>query len=213
MSFGTDNFLSGRANGYGIPRVVNDTDSGNHFFRVGFKAAPHNLYTDGGRASRVRSEFSLGTPRYLIDPPHPDVDLGDPADAPSVPLQGITYSYDPGSKQYFMFDHGAPSNDSDAGGQIRAKNVVVMHVDYFPTTWVEDDNGGARSIWYNMNGSGPAEIWSNGKLVHATWHAGSPNDGFWANSTPPSFTDPQGNLINLNTGLTWIHVVGNGQTS
>ena len=58
------------------------------------------------------------------------------------------------------------------------------------------------------------KVWSNGKLVHATWHQGTPDMNYNANKTQPvTFTDEAGNLLRLNTGLTWIHVVGNGQAS
>jgi hypothetical protein len=88
-----------------------------------------------------------------------------------------------------------------------------MHTGFHDAGWVEDDNGGAHSIWYDMNGSGPAEIYSNGKVIQAIWHQGNPGDAYYANNQPVYFTDQQGNLIRLNTGLTWVHVVGNGQTS
>jgi hypothetical protein len=74
--------------------------------------------------------------------------------------------------------------------------------------YVEDDNGGAHSVRYfvyNQDESGPAQIYSDGKVINATWHMG------WA--SPMYFTDQDGRFIELNTGLTWIHVLGNGQRS
>jgi hypothetical protein len=65
-----------------------------------------------------------------------------------------------------------------------------------------------------MLGSGPAEVWSDGKLVHATWHMGSGGpQWYFENHQPVWFTDEQGKVMELNSGLTWIHVVGNGQNS
>ncbi|HEY8811555.1 MAG TPA: hypothetical protein VIO86_03585, partial [Candidatus Dormibacteraeota bacterium] len=59
-----------------------------------------------------------------------------------------------------------------------------------------------------------AEVWSNGRLVHATWHEGADGQDYYQNpGQPVYFTDEAGNLLRLNTGLTWIHVVGNGQSS
>lgn len=197
-----------------VPGVINDFDQHNHFYRVGFKFAPHNLYTDGDRAITIRNQWALPPPAYSLDPPHDDIDMGQPADAPSVPLHFVQWQYDPGSKQYLRFDHGAPFMDDLAKGQLHAKNVAILHVGFHDAGWVEDDNGGAHSIWYDMLGSGPAEIWSDGKLVHATWHMGQGGaQSFSDNHQAPYFTDEAGKVIELNSGLTWIHVVGNGQTS
>jgi hypothetical protein len=126
----------------------------------------------------------------------------------------VHWDYDAGSKQYVRSDHGTPFVDEQYHTVLHAKNVVVLHVGFHDAGWVEDDNGGAHSIWYDMLGSGPAEVWSDGKLVHATWHMGSGGtQWYFENHQPVWFTDEQGKVMELNSGLTWIHVVGNGQNS
>ena len=215
-SDGTLRYLWGTFGSAGIPVIINDYDTGNHFFRVGFKSAPHNVFTDAGRVARARQEFAgMGGGNYSVDSAHPDSAAGTPADPPSIPLQGVTYSFDGGCSCYRPFDHGSPRVDAGAGGaQLAVKNVVLMHVPFGPAGWVEDVNGGAGSIRYAMNGSGPAEVWSNGRLVHATWHQGADGQDYSQNLTQPVyFTDESGSLLRLNTGLTWVHVVGNGQNS
>jgi Protein of unknown function (DUF3048) N-terminal domain/Protein of unknown function (DUF3048) C-terminal domain len=192
---------------------INDFDTGSHFRRVGFKDAPHNLYTDAGDAGRMRSErVPNPSSPYLIDPAHADTDMGTPADAPQIPLHSVGYNYDPSSASYLRFDHGTPFTEA-GGGQLHVKNVVIAHVNFHMAGWIEDENGGAGSVWYDMTGTGPAEIYSDGKLVQGTWHMGAAGQNFSDLNQPMYFTDPQGNVVRLNTGLTWIHVVGNGQTS
>ena len=204
---------------YGQPllnTMINDFDNGNHFFRVNFKEAPHNLYTDGGRALRLRTEQPIGGGNYTVDTAHPDNGLGDGGgDNPSVPLQGITYQYDGGCTCYRPFDQGTPRVDTNFGGaQIGVKNVVIMTVQFRDAGWVEDENGGAHSIWYFMNGSGAADIYSDGKVIHGQWHQGHADQDYDQNTTQPVyFTDNNGNVIRLNSGLTWVHVVGLGQNS
>jgi Protein of unknown function (DUF3048) C-terminal domain len=195
--------------------IINDYDTGNHFFRVNFKPAPHDLYTDGGRVQRARQETPMGGGNYTVDPGHPDSNAGVPAEPPSIPLQGVSYGYDAGCSCYRPFDHGTPRVDTGLGGaQLAVKNVVVMHVSWGQAGWTEDVNGGAGSILYVMNGSGPADVWSNGRLVHATWHQGVSGQDYYQNQTQPVyFTDEAGSVLRLNTGLTWIHVVGIGQNS
>ena len=191
-----------------VPASINDFDTGNHFFRVGFKAAPHNLYTDAGRAQKLRRATHMPTPPYTIDPPHPDNDLGSAAAPPSIPLQHVTYTYNAGSRTYARFDHGSPFIDAGTKAQLQVKTVILIQTPYSVKKYVEDDNGGARSVQYFRFPpfeveSGTAQIYSDGKLISATWHLGPD----W----PMYFTDAQGKFIELNTGLTWIHVIGTGQ--
>jgi hypothetical protein len=208
-SVGTLHYLFGDATLPTIPGSINDVDHGSHFFRTDSRPAPHNVFTDAGRAQSLR-QWARPPGRYVLDPPHPDQDMGEPADPPSVPLHSAGYVYD-GGGFYLRYDRGAPLVDAATGSQIHVKNVVLVHVPFRDAGWVEDDNGGAHSVWYEMTGSGPAEIYSNGKLVHATWHLGSPGQWYFENDQPYWFTDEQGRYIDLNSGLTWIHLVGNGQ--
>jgi hypothetical protein len=198
-----------------LPVNINDYDTGGHYVRVNYKVAPHNLYTDGPRVLRLRQETQVPGGPYSVDVAHPDSGAGAVADAPAVPLDGVTYGYDGSCLCYRPYDHGSARIDSlNGSNQLAVKNVVVMHVPYHAAGWVEDANGGAQSIWYDMNGSGAAEVWSDGKVVHATWHQGAAGQNYDQNTTQPVvFTDEAGNLLRLNTGLTWIHVVGNGQAS
>jgi hypothetical protein len=199
-----------------LPVDINDYDTGDHFYRVSSKPAPHNLFTDAARAERLRAESKVTGGNYIIDPAHPDSSSGTAAVAPTIDIHGVSYTYEGGSCQcYRPWDHGTPRVDAQNGGnQLAVKNIVLMHVPYHAAGWVEDTNGGAQSIWYEMNGSGPAEVWSDGRLVHATWHQGTAGQSYSGNTTQPViFTDESGKLLRLNTGLTWVHVVGNGQTS
>jgi hypothetical protein len=212
VSDGTGGWIVGTTPGsHPVANLMESTDRGGHFFRVGFRAAPHNLYTSGDRAERLRSEQAVPPSAYAVDPPHDDVAAGQPADPPQVPLHGVAYAYDGGSGQYLRFDHGAPFADQVTGQQVHAKNVVLMHVPFHDAGWVEDDNGGAHSVWYDMLGSGPAEVYSGGQVVHGLWHMGGAGQSYFDNHTPVWFSDEAGRVMLLNTGLTWIHVLGNGQ--
>ena len=194
-----------------VPTLMEPYDQGGHFFRVGYRPIPHNAYTSGDRAGRLRSEWPQPTPAYAVAPLHDDVPAGQPADAPSVPLHSVGYSYDAPSRLYYRVDHGQTATDQNTGRQIAVKTVALLHVPFHDAGWVEDDNGGAHSVWYDMLGSGPAEVYSNGQLIHAVWHMGSPDQAYYDNHTPVWFSDEAGRVMALNSGLTWIHVLGNGQ--
>src|SRR5215472_5198165 len=211
-SDGTLQWIWGLAPGSrNLPSLMAPADTGGHYFRVGFREAPHNEYTTGSLAQQVRAADPQAPGNYAVDPPHADIPAGQPADPPSVPLHGVTYAYDPQSAQYLRFDDGAAFADQDTGQQLHVKTVVLLHVPFHDAGWVEDDNGGAHSVWYDMLGSGPAEVYSDGQLVNATWHMGAPGQAYFDNHTPVWFTDQAGRVLALNTGLTWIHVLGVGQ--
>jgi hypothetical protein len=212
VSDGTLGYMAGITPGsVAVPNITESTEQGVHFYRDGSRAAPHNLYTTGDRAATVGREYPQPAGAYALDPPHGDVAAGIPAAWPQVPLHGVTYAYDGGSGQYLRADDGTPFFDQLTGQQLHVKNVVLMHVPFHDAGWVEDDNGGAHSVWYDMTGSGPAEVFSDGMVVYATWHMGSPGQPYFDNHTPVWFTDLSGQVLRLNTGLTWIHVLGNGQ--
>jgi hypothetical protein len=212
VSDGTGGWIVGTTPGsVPVANIMEGTDRGGHLFRVGFRAAPHNLYTSGDRAARLRAETPQAAGAYAVDPPHDDVAAGQPADPPQIPLHSVTYTYDGGSRQYLRFDHGTPFGDRVTGQQVHAKNVVLLHVPFHDAGWVEDENGGAHSVWYDMLGSGPAEVYSGGQVVHATWHMGAAGQSYFDNHAPVWFTDEAGRAMLLNTGLTWVHVLGNGQ--
>jgi Protein of unknown function (DUF3048) N-terminal domain/Protein of unknown function (DUF3048) C-terminal domain len=212
VSDGTGGWILGTTPGSRtVANMMEPFDKGDHFFRVGFRGAPHNAYTSGDRAERLRTEAALPPADYAVDPPHDDMAGGAPADPPGVALHGVTYAYDGGSGQYLRSDQGAPFVDQDTGQVVHVKNVVLLHVPFHDAGWVEDENGGAHSVLYDMLGSGPAEVYSGGRVVHATWHMGADGQAYFDNRAPVWFTDESGAVLALNTGLTWIHVLGNGQ--
>ena len=211
FAFGAITMCSGASDGtlgqlwhQHVPVVINDYDRGGHFFGSSARVAPHNLYTSSDRAVRLRAEMpGIAGAALLVDPAHDDLAGGDPAGAPQVPLQAVSYRYDDARKLYLRFDHGSPFLDATTRGQLAVKTVVVMHVPFRDAGWVEDTNGGAHSIIYDLTGQGPAELYSDGRFIKATWHM--------SQGVPIYFTDESGRFIRVNAGLTWIHVVGNGQ--
>ncbi|HEX6488384.1 MAG TPA: DUF3048 domain-containing protein [Candidatus Dormibacteraeota bacterium] len=209
-SAGTYSWLMGKHGNPVAPGAINDVDTHGYFFRCGGDA-PHNLCTSNA-AMRIRQNWPLGGQTYLVDPPHPDSGLGTPNPAPSIPQHCVNYNYDPGSQTYLRFDHGSPYIDAQTGQQVHVKNVVVMSVGEHYAGWVEDENGGAGSVWYEMLGSGPAVVYMDGKAVQAQWHMADGlnlGNNYWLNDQAPYFTDDStGNVIELDTGLTWVHVVG-----
>ena len=54
---------------------------------------------------------------------------------------------------------------------------------------------------YELTGDGKADVYVDGVVIHATWHHPDPN-------VPAVYLDANGNPIELDNGLTWVHVIG-----
>jgi hypothetical protein len=195
-----------------IPGAIEDY-AHQFFFRSQDRVAPQNLYTSGTHADEIRAQWK-GTHllTFVEDGPHADASFGGAAPAPAVPLHSVSYAYDAGARAYVRTDRGRPSIDTSTGRAIQARTVIVMHTGWHATPWVEDEIGGARGVDYDMLGSGPAEVFTGGRTVAATWHMGQAGQRYSQNPYPVWFSDAaSGAVLRLDTGLTWIHVVGDGQ--
>ncbi|HEX4214771.1 MAG TPA: DUF3048 domain-containing protein [Candidatus Dormibacteraeota bacterium] len=200
--------------GHVLPGVMWDWEPrGRHFFVDPDRASPDDVFTSGQKAAPLRSQQPLPAPTYAVDSAHAaQPPQGIPAGSVSVPAQNVTWSYDAATHAYLRSNYGAPSVDANSGAQLRATNVVVMDVPSHLTSWIEDDNGGAHAVWYTMLGSGPAQVYMDSQMIQATWHMGqAAAQEYYTNRDPVWFTDSRGQVIRLDTGLTWIHVVGSGQ--
>jgi hypothetical protein len=206
VSTGTMKWLEGRHGNPATPVKFEDTT---HFFRDHSRVPPYNLYTTGAMMAALRRQTKALPPMYLLDPTHADAIYGPIAAPPVIPKQFVSYTYDPRSRTYARSQNGRPFVAD--GRQIHVKNVVLMNVSSHDAGWVEDTNGHAHSVWYDFIGSGPVTIWSDGHAIKGTWHIGAPGLNplrYWLNDEVPWFTDSAGNVIRLNSGVTWIHVVG-----
>jgi hypothetical protein len=175
-------------------------------YREGTRFAPHNLFVSGDALQAHRHDFAdrFGElrPAYAVDVPHPDVEWAgaSPATELGVPLQHDFWRYSPEAGAYLRWDHDTPFNDAATGQQLRAKNLIVQHVESFLGPEIEDHNGGAHGREHVMTGEGVAEYYSNGKVVGGRWR--HPDD-----ASSMEYLDAAGNPMTFNTGLTWVHVV------
>jgi len=74
------------------------------------------------------------------------------------------------------------------------KNVIVMYVDYV--------NGvGAFTSYANLQGTGPAEVFTDGREVTGTWSRGS------SMADPLTYQTASGQVIALTPGQTWVELL------
>jgi hypothetical protein len=186
------------------PNLVNDWShgAGNVYYRDNAtRYAPHNVMMHGNNTTTFVAQANLPAPLYDIAPKHPDGTFtGDAAPTISVPDHGASWQYDPGSKQYFKTQDGRPLTNVGTG-RVHAKTVIVEYVNSFLDTNPANSFHGYYTEAYELTGDGKADIFVDGVVIHATWHHPDPN-------VPAVYLDASGNPIDLDNGLTWVHVIG-----
>lgn len=186
------------------PNLVNDYShgAGNVFYRDNAtRFAPHNVMMHGTNVTAYTAQQNLPALVYDIAATHPDAAVtGDPATQVSVPDHGAIWQYDPGSKQYLKSQDGGPFMNVGTG-RVHAKTVIVEYVNSYLDLNPANAFHGYHTEAYELTGDGKADIYVDGVVMHATWHHPDPN-------VPTVYLDATGNPIDLDTGLTWVHVIG-----
>ena len=176
-------------------------------YRTGDRVAPHNVVARPDEIAAHTASYNLPTLNYDIAPAHPDVPLPGAAPGTSVYIaqHNATWRYDANSREYLKWQDGVPFTNVGTG-QVHAKNLIVervsSHLDTSPgNTGVHRDY---NTEYYELAGEGSADIYSDGGVIHATWRHQN-------RDLPVVYYGADGNPIDLNTGLTWVHVIGSDQ--
>jgi hypothetical protein len=127
---------------------------------------------------------------------------GSPAISITIPYPKATspsqWRYDAASGRYLHWINGQPLVDLTNTLQISAANVIIYYAEHQPTDIVEDSNG-ATSIRIIVNGEGRAQVIRDGKVIEGRWRTGG--------EQTPDFLLPDGQLIPLKRGNSWVEVV------
>src|SRR3989475_4062692 len=186
-----------------FPNLVNDYSrgAGNVFYRAGDRFAPHNVMMHGNNVTNYTAQQKLNAPPYDIAAKHADGTFtGDPAPQIAVADHGAVWQYDPATKQYFK-NQGGRSFNNVGTGRVHAKTLIVEYVKSYLDTNPANRFHGYYTEAYELTGDGRADIFVDGVLIHATWHHPDPN-------VPAVYLDANGDPIELDNGLTWVHVIG-----
>ena len=176
-------------------------------YRASDRWAPHNVIARPDQLTAHTAQANLPALSYDIAPAHPDVELpgATPATSVSIPQHGSVWRYDANRREYLKWQDGAPLTNVGTG-QVHTKNLIIEHVQSRLDT--SPGNTGVHHTYnteyYELAGEGAADIYSDGGMIHATWK--HPN-----RDVPVVYYDASGNPVDLNTGLTWVHVIGSDQ--
>ena len=176
-------------------------------YRTGDRIAPHNVQARPDQIAAHTAAANLPALNYDIAPAHADTPLAGatPAATVTIPQHNAVWRYDANMHEYLKWQDGVPFSNVGTG-QVHAKNLIIEHVTSYLD--VNPANTGVHHTYnteyYELAGEGSADIYTDGGMIHATWK--HPN-----RDLPVVYYDANGNPIDLNTGLTWVHVIGSDQ--
>ncbi|HTT59711.1 MAG TPA: DUF3048 domain-containing protein [Acidimicrobiales bacterium] len=180
-------------------KLYDESNAGSAMYRDPDRPAPHNLLANGTLLMKKD-----GKPR----PPPPLFTYlagsktfhGPAVKAFTVGFESgyaATYTWNAATKSWDRSIFGAPDVTAE-GVRISPKNVIVMTVNYVGGVGVIDS-------YAQLIGSGPVEVFSQGRLERGTWSR--PNL-----RTRTTYRNAQGTLIKLTPGQTWVELMAVGES-
>jgi len=188
-----------------VPALSESSDGGAYFARDPSRRAPHNLYTDGDRlAQGLRKD----APKITYQLPA----AGQPAASPpaaaanrlvfsQTPSYRVTYTYSAADGAYAYGTDVGLLIDKDTGQPMKPVNVILIQVAHHNAGFT--DVLGAPAVDFDLQGTGPADVFSKGHRYTATWDLTNAE-------LPLKIMGADGKTMHLPSGLTWIHLVDPG---
>jgi|SRR5579872_2080685 len=194
---GASTHVAGVLNGDRIPYFTEDATQ--YFARDSSRDAPHNLYTSG-------DQLALGVKAKNLHRGYALWPTG-PAPAGGKPVQSISFDQTPAHHVTCKFSGGSYTydgeTDANAGGApVKISNVVILQVAHHDAGYTEDVLG-ADGIDFDLQGTGPATLYRDGKRYDAKWDLSNPD-------RPLRLLAADGKALAMAAGLTWVFVVDPG---
>jgi DUF3048 family protein len=188
-----------------VPALTEGSDGGAYFSRDPARRAPHNLYTDGDRLAQGLLKYA---PRVTYQLPAAGMPAASPAPTPANRIvfdqtnaHRVTYTYSAADNAYSYGTEIGPLIDNDTGQPIKPVNVVLIQVSHHDAGFT--DVLGAPAVDFDLTGTGPADVFTQGKHYPAKWDLTNPE-------LPLMILGADGKPMHLPAGLTWIHLVDPG---
>ncbi len=176
------------------------------YWRGGGRPAPHNLFTS---SSRLLGSAPAGNPppphfeyRDRREPVPPDAGVARIVRLRFQRGRGlpIRYEWSDRAGGWLRWQNGSPHRDS-AGVQVAPQNLIVQIVRYADTGMT--DKWGEILYEAQMVGTGRALVFTDGHVIEATWTKPTLR-------SVTTYTDAEGNHIELTRGRTWVALVPPG---
>ncbi|MGI8493428.1 MAG: DUF3048 domain-containing protein [Acidimicrobiales bacterium] len=207
-------FAFAGANGLFLPKIRNqpivDLDENNHgelFHRLALAPAPNNLYTNVQALANAAPPGG-GPPAQLFSyrpasaaPSGAGVSSASRVNL-SFPAAGVAWTWSAAGGLWQRVQNGTPDVDR-AGEELGAANVIVQVVPYVTVAYANESGVITPIPEGQLLGSGPAWLFSAGKVVKGTWSRASL-------TAPTSWSDAGGAPFALSPGGTWIELLPAG---
>ena len=188
-----------------IPALSEGSDGGAYFSRDPGRRAPHNLYTDPGRLAQGVQKYA---PKVTYQLPAPGTPAASPAPAAANRIvfdqtnaHRVTYTYSQADSAYSYTTETGPLVDVDTGQPIKPVNVILIQVSHHDAGFT--DVLGAPAVDFDLQGTGPADVFTKGQHYTAKWDLTNPE-------LPLKILGADGKVMHLPQGLTWIHLIDPG---
>lgn len=180
-------------------KLIDQSNAGAAMFRVSTRPPPHNLFANAVLLSKeggkVHPPPALFTYVSRKAPP-----VGAPVGSFTVNfLSGFaaSYQWDPKGHDWLRSIFGAPDVTA-TGVRVAPTNVIVMSVKYYGGVGVEGS-------YAQMVGSGPVEVFSDGRIQKGSWFRRNIH-------LTTAYRSASGKVINLRPGQTWVELLATGET-
>jgi hypothetical protein len=191
-----------------IPSLTEGSDGGVYFRRDPSRQAPHNLYTTADWLAQGLAKYAPVIDYRLPPAGTPPVSSSSSPGAAQATrimfsqtsFHRVTYVYSASDQTYAYSDQIGPLTDVDTGSGVRIKNVVLVQVSHHNAGFT--DVLGAPAVDFDLQGTGPADVFTGGRHYSVTWDLSNPGE--------PLRLMLAGKVMPLPSGLTWIHLVDPG---
>ncbi len=202
---GASDFVLGRVFDAKVPSFDDRSDGGRYFSRDGSRRVPHNLFTTGDQL-REGVEKSGAKVIYQVPARGEPPAGGEPVNKLSFDqtfAHHVAYTYNDSERTYtYNTDTGPEIDQANGGRPLKIASVVLIQVAHHGAGYTEDVRG-EQGIDFDLQGSGPADVYTRGTHLTASWDLSQPD-------RPLRLVGPDGTDVMLPEGLTWIHVVDPG---
>jgi len=183
-------------------------------YRVGFRDAPYNYFTNyaalrDALAAAPGGNDPVNVPAWDFLPPSSSDPLAGgfasstPAMSITIPYRAgfaVRYQYDPTSRSYARYDDGVREVDGANGQAVAAKNVVVIQTEVHFTDAFGLDPAGNPKLNMELTGTQKGVVFRDGRREEVTWTRPDIFDVF-------DLRNSDGEIVRLSPGQTWIHIV------
>jgi len=204
MYSGGSHYINGLLSQSGLPHY-DETAAGGDLFRIGSRAPPHNLYTDGAHMRELLGKARAPSITYsfpVISATPAGGRLTGSFRVPVSTFERPSWKWDQTLRAWTRTEPDTgPILDAVTGQPLQAATVIVQQVQITTSAQVVDVNG-VHGVDHKLTGTGAAQVFVTGREYDATWT--QPAAG------APEFTLADGRPAPMAPGLLWIELVATG---